>query len=289
MLFNFLVLLIAVCSLSGTLDAQAYGGGSSGGGSSGGGSSGGGSSGGGSSGGGSSGCLNATLPSEIRVSSIQATGYYTPGKPNFLVDVLDALKAATGISYVISARTDLNYSNPDGSFAGTVFQELISNNADLAATDLTITSAREAVVDFLVPFSQYELQLVVNTAFGLGNGVQYLCRQTADLELLKNAKNATLQAIYANIQAGNGIVDTTEAGIAKVLSGNFAYVIESPDADKQLATNPGKLARAGGPLAKSYLALAVQQGSALREKLNVALIKLQEQGVIDDLLRKHIL
>ena len=51
--------------------------------------------------------------------------------------------------------------------------------------DLTITSAREAVVDFLEPLSQYSLQILVNTQFGLGAGVQYLSQSDADLTYLQ--------------------------------------------------------------------------------------------------------
>ncbi|OQV22944.1 hypothetical protein BV898_02996 [Hypsibius exemplaris] len=79
-----------------------------------------------------------------------------------------------------------------------------------------------------------------------------------------------------------------DVGIAKVLSGNFPYITESAISDKAIAANPGKLARAGGTLAQLYLALAVQQGSPLREKLNTAFVKLQELGVVDDLIRKYV-
>ncbi|OQV22945.1 hypothetical protein BV898_02997 [Hypsibius exemplaris] len=61
----------------------------------------------------------------------------------------------------------------------------------------------------------------------------------------KNSKNATLQAIAANVLSGNDIVK----GVTKRLSGNCAYVIESPSAAKEIQLNPGKLNRAGGSLA----------------------------------------
>jgi hypothetical protein len=50
---------------------------------------------------------------------------------------------------------------------------------------LTIAAAREAVVDFIVPYGGSTLQILVNTQYGLGSGVQYLSQDNQDLRYLK--------------------------------------------------------------------------------------------------------
>jgi len=242
--------------------------------------------------GGGSGSCGPAVPSNIRVWAIPDSLYVAgPPASGFLVGLLNALQGVTGIPYTLAAHPELSFGNQDasGSFNGSLIGALVQNQADLVGTDVTITSSREAAADFLVPFSQYQLQIVANTQFGLGSSVQYICQDDADLQFLKNSKNATINAIYDNINAGRPgsiVADNDDAGaVAKVATGNFAYVGESVQIAKALAASSAKnLAVQGGSLGTFYLALAVQQGSALRDVLNSAMLKLAESGALQTLL-----
>ncbi|OQV22947.1 hypothetical protein BV898_02999 [Hypsibius exemplaris] len=239
-----------------------------------------------------SGCApRGALPTNIRVTAIPSP-YYAEGTQSFFGDLLEALKGKTGINYTVTSRPDLGYGSPDanGSFEGSLIGELVNGHADLAGADLTITAERSAVVDFLVPYAQYQLQILANAFFGLDEDTQYLIQDTADFTFLKNSKNATLSAIAANVELGRrsgSIVEDDVAGCAKVMMGNYAYVAESMFPERAIVANPQKLVRAGGTLGIFFLALAVQQDSPLRGILNHALVQLAEDGLIQDLLAKY--
>jgi hypothetical protein len=55
------------------------------------------------------------------------------------------------------------------------------------------------------------------------------------------------------------IVANDAAGVAKVLSGNFAYVIKSVFITQAINKHPGKLSRGGGDIGSFFLTHAVQK------------------------------
>ncbi|OQV21389.1 hypothetical protein BV898_04598 [Hypsibius exemplaris] len=260
--------------------------------------SGGGSDNGGSSGYAYNGCQTVPVPRNIRVFAIPDGFLYvaanaSAGTPDsgFLVDLLNAIKQQSGIPYTLTSRPDLKFGNvnPDGTWDGTLIGALINDEADLIGADLTINAEREAVVDFLVPLATYSLQILYNAQKGLNNGVQYLIRDDADLTFLKISKNSTLQAIYRNILAGmpDSIVQSDTEGARKVLSGNFAYLTDSPFPQLAAAQTGGLLGVQPGTLGNFLISLPVQQGSLLREKLNIVLLELAENRFLPALFSKY--
>jgi len=122
--------------------------------------------------------------------------------------------------------------------------------------------------------------------------VQYVIIDDEDFFYLKNSKNASLQAIYQNILLGipQSIVKSNADGIAKVLSGNFAYIEAQPFVKQALTMNGMNLAKADGDIGKYFFnAFAVKKGSGLCELLDIELLKLVEDGTLPMLLDKYSL
>jgi len=241
-------------------------------------------------------CPSLEIPNHMRVIAFP-DDYFIAADPaagtlnsGFLVDLLDAVQGLTGISYTLTARTDLGFvQNPNGSWDGTFIGTLINNEADLVGADLTVTSGRAEVVDMLMPFTTYDLNIVTNPQFGVDSQTQYVIQDDADFNYIKSVQSSQFQAIIANIVAGepNSFVRTNEDGLAQVLTGNKAYIGDSPFQANAVAQSSGKLDLVPGSLGTFYLAMAVQQNSPLRVPLNVALLKLEETGVIRTLLTRY--
>jgi hypothetical protein len=243
-------------------------------------------------------CPDKIAPNHLRVHAIpdeffNATANKDFKFSGFLVDVLDAIQQQTGLTYSIIPRPELKiYDKPNanGSWDGTLINSLIKDEADLVGPSLIVSSVGEKVADFLVPILRSKLKVLFNPMFGLKQGVQYLALDDENLNLIKNSKIPMIQEIYKNIEAGrpNSIVPNKMAGVEKVLSGNYAFLVDSIFAKIFADKFPGKLEIAKqGVGSKVYLAFAVQRGSPLRRQLNMALLQLMENGVLWDLKKKH--
>jgi len=238
-------------------------------------------------------CRGKALPSTIRVWAIPNT-LYVPGPPasGFLIQLLDGITNITGIPYTVSPHRELTFGNqnPNGTFDGSLVGALVKNQADLVGTDLTITKARQTVVDFLLPFSVYQLQVLINTQFSLSGEAQYIAQNNADLAFLKNSNDSKIKEIYDSINKGRPgsiVADNDDDGaVAKVASGNFAYVGESNLVASARADSIAKnvMVMPGSSLGTFYLALAVQKESPLKPKLDLAMLQLIESGALQTML-----
>ncbi|KAF7274436.1 hypothetical protein GWI33_012907 [Rhynchophorus ferrugineus] len=80
----------------------------------------------------------------------------------FGVDVIDELSLLLGFNYTILEQKDGiigNFNRSTNEWNGMV-REIIDGNADLAITDLTITSERENAVDFTMPFMNLGISIL---------------------------------------------------------------------------------------------------------------------------------
>lgn len=77
------------------------------------------------------------------------------------IELIHKLSIKIGFNYTFELQEDKKYGNrqPDGSWDGMI-GELMADRADLAITDLTITSEREEAVDFTMPFMDLGIQLL---------------------------------------------------------------------------------------------------------------------------------
>ncbi|XP_011304726.1 glutamate receptor ionotropic, kainate 2-like isoform X2 [Fopius arisanus] len=71
----------------------------------------------------------------------------------FAIDIIHELSKTLHFNYTLVEQVDKNTGKPDanGKWSG-MLGKIISGDADLAITDITITAAREKVVDFTMPF-----------------------------------------------------------------------------------------------------------------------------------------
>lgn len=77
------------------------------------------------------------------------------------IELIQKLATKIGFNYTFELQEDKRYGNrqSDGSWDGMI-GELMADRADLAITDLTITSEREEAVDFTMPFMDLGIQLL---------------------------------------------------------------------------------------------------------------------------------
>ena len=81
------------------------------------------------------------------------------------------------------------------------------------------------------------------------------------------------------------MVDSNEEGIRKVLGGNYAFILESPNAEFRVNTDCDLLTIGQPFLARDY-ALGFPLGSQLRKKVNMALLQLQKEEWLEELRQK---
>jgi ABC-type amino acid transport substrate-binding protein len=206
----------------------------------------------------------------------------------FLVDLLDLIAPIAGVTYSLSLQPDALYGakQGDGSWNGLV-GSLVSKSADVVAADLTITSDRDAVIDFTTPYLVSPLRILVGSS-GLNNIHYLVVKDTAFATYLQQSPNATVQAIWADIQANNGLVADPKEGVNKVLSGGFAFVEDYETLNPFLAANRGKIQLDGSVLwSTDFLAFGVQNDSPLRDQLSKALEQVNEKGRLQDLFIKY--
>ncbi|GAB6033600.1 hypothetical protein CHUAL_013605 [Chamberlinius hualienensis] len=80
----------------------------------------------------------------------------------------------------------------------------------------------------------------------------------------------------------SSLLPTYEAGIKKVLEGNFAFLMESTMLDYFIQRDCN-LTQIGGPLDSKGYGIATQMGSPWRDKISLAILELQEKGVVQEL------
>lgn len=79
----------------------------------------------------------------------------------FGIELIEKLSQKLGFNYTFELQPDGVYGTPDktGEWNGMI-RELMDDRADLAITDLTITSEREAAVDFTMPFMNLGISIL---------------------------------------------------------------------------------------------------------------------------------
>ncbi|XP_014608313.1 PREDICTED: glutamate receptor ionotropic, kainate 2-like [Polistes canadensis] len=80
----------------------------------------------------------------------------------FGIDIIEELSKSLGFNYTFEVQTDSvygSYINKTGKWSG-MLGKIIEGRADLAITDLTITSDRESAVDFTMPFMNLGISIL---------------------------------------------------------------------------------------------------------------------------------
>jgi len=220
--------------------------------------------------------------SPLRVLTNEIAPYIVKGADGslsgFLVDYLKLVMDDAGLKYTLSLGTGYGSKQADGSWSGVV-GALIADKADVAATDLTITSGRDAVIDFTTPWLYSQLKYITlasaagtsTAVYTAAAGTKYaVVAQTSNERFLKDSKDPKYMAIWANIVANNGLVKTIQEGIDKVKSGGWTY-IENQDGVQSFLNADSTLAASKETILVEFLAFAVQQGSPLRDQIGISM------------------
>ncbi|CAG7826150.1 unnamed protein product, partial [Allacma fusca] len=106
------------------------------------------------------------------------------------------------------------------------------------------------------------------------------------MDFFRNSSMETYQKMWRYMESRpNVFVPTYEQGIKRVLQGNYAFLIESPMLD-YVVQRDCNLTQIGGLLDSKGYGIAMPKGSPWRDKLSLAILELQEKGMIQLLYNK---
>merc|ERR1711976_402632 len=218
----------------------------------------------------------------------------------YLIDLITALGQKLGANFEVHIAADGKYGAPTDSGAWTgMVGEVMTGKADMALADLTITSKREKVVDFTVPYMQTGITILFSQpSWGLRTfksiedlikqDISFSCVEGGATErFFKNSKIPEYKQAWILMNKFVLMTKNNDEGIERVLEnpGEFAFLLESKSADYAMARHCG-LSTVGGNINMRSYGIAVKQGSSYRETLNVALLELMEEGVVSSLENK---
>ncbi|BFZ08850.1 hypothetical protein BsWGS_11888 [Bradybaena similaris] len=133
-----------------------------------------------------------------------------------------------------------------------------------------------------MPFTTYE-DLVQSTTIRTG-----ALNFGATQNMLRTSRSDTLRSLWTKMSAQNSWVGSYEEGVQRVTSseGNFAMIMET-DSAEYFARRNCDLMLYGESLFPSSLAFAVRKGSVWRDKFSDEIVKLRENGFLDQLKDKY--
>ena len=191
-------------------------------------------------------------------------GKYT----GFDVDLWDAIAKKIGVEYEL-VPMDFN-----GLIPG-----VTTGNLDVILGAITIKSKREEAIDFSHPYFRAGLKVMVGTDNTDIKG-------PADLKgKVVAVKTGTVAADYAKtlgVKDLRQFPNIDQAYMETVTGGADAAIHDTPNVLYFIKTaGQGKVKAVGANVKAAFYGIGFQQGSALREKANVALLKMMESGEFD--------
>lgn len=192
----------------------------------------------------------------------------------FDIDIWAAIAKDIGLEYELQPM-DFNGLIP----------ALQSGNIDVAIAGMTIKSKREEVVDFAYPYYDAGLRILVKSGEMQIQSIESLKDKvvatklgTTSADFVKNEIKPKRVSQFPNI---DGAYLELQTGAAD------AVVFDSPAVQYYASTAGKGSTKVVGPLYKgqSY-GIAFPQGSKLREKVSISLLKLMEDGTYAKLYKK---
>lgn len=245
----------------------------------------------------------------VTVSAILGEPYLSQNEDGsykgYVADLLKALSKQIGFKYNIQLVADGRYGTPNnttGTWSG-MMGEVVTGKVDMAVADLTITSGREQAVDFSYPFMFHGITILYKKP-SKGRklpiyNIEDLARQNkisvgtgkggSTEQFFRDSNIATYQMIYQKMMENSGeyMLPTTDHGVEAVKQGGgkVAFIMESPRVDYAVERYCD-LIQVGGILNQKGYGIVLPLGSSYRKDLNVALLQLQEDGVLNQLKKK---
>ena len=183
----------------------------------------------------------------------------------------------------IAKRIDVDYELKPMDFNGLI-PGLVTGNLDAALAAIFIKSEREEKIDFSHPYFRAGLKVMVpadNTDIkgpeDLAGKVVAVKLGTATVDYVEKL-NPKKVVKFPNIDQAYLEVATGGADAAMHDTPNVLYYIKT--------AGKGRVKAVGPDVKAAQYGIAFPQGSALRDKVNVALLKMMEDGTYDKLYEK---
>lgn len=192
----------------------------------------------------------------------------------FDIDLWDAIAKEIGIDYKLQPMD----------FNG-IIPALQTNNVDVGIAGITIKSEREKAVDFSYPYYQSGLRILVRADEDDIKNIEDLAGKkvatklaTSSVDYLKKEYPDMDPKLFPNI----------DGAFMELRSGGVDAVLFDAPVVQYYANTAGKGAvRTVGPVYQGqYYGIAFPSGSDLREDVDVALLKLMEDGTYAKLYKK---
>ncbi|KAK5897271.1 hypothetical protein CesoFtcFv8_010346 [Champsocephalus esox] len=243
----------------------------------------------------------------------------------YCVDLASEIAKHVGIKYKLSIVMDGKYGarDPETKTWNGMVGELVYGRADIAVAPLTITLVREeqgcdisprslsgrivgGVWWFftLIIISSYTANLAafltVERMVSPIESAEDLAKQTeiaygtldsgSTKEFFRRSKIAVYEKMWSYMKSAEPsvFVKTTPDGVARVRKskGKFAFLLESTMNEYIEQRKPCDTMKVGGNLDSKGYGVATPKGSALGTPVNLAVLKLSEQGILDKLKNK---
>ncbi|KAK2177910.1 hypothetical protein NP493_572g01069 [Ridgeia piscesae] len=219
----------------------------------------------------------------------------------YLADLLFRLSLSIGFDYEIRLSVDSTYGSPghNGSWTGMV-GEVQRGEADLAAASLTVTPELEDVVAFTDPFLTVRTTAIarkprrrnarIRSAEDLlRSDMQFgTLANSVTQRLLRESQDFVHRQMLARMATfwPPAYVQTWHEGVEKTRRQNYAFLLDTPQAEYLAGRRPCDLYTTEPFLRRRTYAFALRRGDRLKERINAELFRLREAEEMDLLYMK---
>ena len=183
----------------------------------------------------------------------------------------------------IAKRLNLDYKLIPMDFNGLI-PGLTTGNLDVVLAAIFIKSSREKAIDFSHPYFRAGLKVMVRSENEDINGPQDLKGKVVAV------KTGTATVDYVNTLDAKKIVkfpNIDQAYLEVVTGGADAAMHDTPNVLYYIKTaGQGRVKAVGPDVKAAFYGIGFQQGSELRDKVNVTLLEMMEDGEYDKLYMK---
>ncbi len=183
----------------------------------------------------------------------------------------------------IAKRLDLKYKIIPMDFNGLI-PGLTTGNLDVVLAAIFIKSSREKAIDFSHPYFRAGLKVMVRTENEDIKGPQDLKDKVVAV------KTGTATVDYVKTLGVKKMVqfpNIDQAYLEVVTGGADAAMHDTPNVLYYIKTaGQGKVKAVGADVKAAFYGIGFQQGSELRDKVNVALLEIMEDGEYDKIYKK---
>lgn len=183
----------------------------------------------------------------------------------------------------IAKRLKLDYELIPMDFNGLI-PGLTTGNLDVVLAAIFIKSSREKAIDFSHPYFRAGLKVMVRSENSDIRGPEDLKGKVVAV------KTGTATVDYVNTLGAKKIVkfpNIDQAYLEVVTGGADAAMHDTPNVLYYIKTaGQGRVKAVGPDVKAAFYGIGFQQGSALRDKVNVALLEMMEDGAYDELYKK---